>query len=78
MASTSRSALTLLRLYAPIPSPSARGWSRRGAAVRELQGRDAAGVDDALDAGVERLLHDGRVPSTLLRWISSGSRVQSR
>ena len=31
---------------------------RRGAAVGELQGRHAAGVDDALDAGSERLLHD--------------------
>ena len=30
----------------------------RGAALSELQGRDAAGVDDALDAGAERLLHD--------------------
>ena len=27
-------------------------------AVGELQGRDAAGVDDALDAGAQRLLHD--------------------
>ena len=30
----------------------------RGGALGELQSRDAAGVDDALDAGAQRLLHD--------------------
>ena len=30
----------------------------RGRSTDKLQGRDAAGVDDALDAGAQRLLHD--------------------
>ena len=48
------------------------------AAGDEAEGGDAAGIDDALDAGGERRGHQSRVPSTLARNIAAGSGTHSR